>query len=102
MTDHKENEHVKDNVDNIISRLSSSEFWLRLFYMVIFFFIITVASYVMVAVVIVQFFWTLIAGNKNENILQFSKSLTIFIHQILLFLSQNSDEKPFPFKDWPE
>jgi len=88
--------------NNIVERLLSAEFWLRLVYMLVFFLIISVASYVVVAVVIGQFFWALITGEKNPKILQFSKSLSVYISEIILFLSQNTDEKPFPFKDWPE
>ncbi|OAD23647.1 hypothetical protein THIOM_000515, partial [Candidatus Thiomargarita nelsonii] len=27
--------------------------------------------------------------------------LSIYIHQILLYLTYNSEEKPFPFSSWP-
>lgn len=95
-------ETVKEDTQNIVERLSSAEFWLRLAYMLLFFVIVSVAAYVMTFVVIVQFFWVLIAGEKNNKVSQFSKSLSLFIYEILLFLSHNTDEKPFPFKDWPE
>jgi len=103
LTEELEKKPIEEEQGNsIVERLSSAEFWLRLVYMLIFFLIIMVASYVVVAVVIAQFFWVLITGEKNINVLRFSKSLSLFIHEILLFLSHNSDEKPFPFKDWPE
>jgi len=88
--------------DNIVERLLSTEFWLHLVYMLVFFLVISVASYVVVFVVIAQFFWVLVTGEKNPKILKFSKSLSTFIYEIVLFLSQNTNEKPFPFKDWPE
>jgi hypothetical protein len=32
----------------------------------------------------------------------FGKSLGIYLKQIAEFLSYASEEKPFPFSDWPE
>jgi len=96
------NPDEKIKLDTLIDRLCSAEFWLRLVYMLVFFIIISVASYVVVAVVIAQFFWLLIVGEKNPQLLRFAKSLSTFIYEIVLFLSYNTEEKPFPFKDWPE
>lgn len=104
MNDAKKENDENDEVsqESLIDRVSSAEFWLRLVYMLLFFMIISVATYLMIFVVIAQFFWYLFAGEKNSKILVFSKQLSFFMYEILLFLSQNSDDKPFPFKDWPE
>ena len=88
--------------DDLKSNVLSAERWLRLVFMVLFAMILQVAGAVMWLVVIVQFLFALISGRCNENLRSFGHSLSVFIFQIWQFLSYNSEEKPFPFKDWPE
>src|SRR5690606_36175239 len=61
-----------------------------------------IARVVMWVVVIVQFLFALITGQDNVNLRQFGLALSTFIFQTLKFLTYNSEEKPFPFSDWPE
>ena len=83
-------------------RLLSAEHWLRFAFMVLFAIILGVASYVMAVLVILQFFWALIAGEGNDKLREFGSSLSQFIYQALRFLTYNSNDKPFPFSDWPD
>ena len=46
-------------------------------------------------IAIFQFFYTLIYKNPNEKIVDFSKSLSIFIKDIADYLMMNTDEKPW-------
>src|SRR5690606_6021877 len=48
------------------------------------------------------FLFALITGNDNRQLRKFGDSLSIFIFDTLQFLIYNSEEKPFPFADWPE
>ncbi len=61
-----------------------------------------VAKTVLVVAVITQFGFVLISGEKNERILVFSKELSKFLYEIFVFLTFNSEAKPFPFSPWPE
>jgi hypothetical protein len=54
-----------------------------------------------VAVVVIQFGFVLITGDRNQKLLDFGASLSKFIYQILQFVTFNSEDKPFPFSDWP-
>jgi hypothetical protein len=56
---------------------------------------------VLVAVVVIQFGFVLITGERNQKLLDFGATLGKFIYQILQFVTFNSEEKPFPFADWP-
>ena len=70
--------------------------------MVLFLLILGVVSYLIVALVVLQFFWALIAGEGNDKLRDFGSSVARFILQVLRFLTYNTDDKPFPFADWPE
>jgi len=75
--------------------------WHRLLYMLLFGLLLNISGTVMLAVVVLQFIFTLAYGEQNPNLLRFSDSLAEFIRQALKFVSYNTEEKPFPFKEWP-
>lgn len=84
------------------SNLTSPKHWVRLVYMVLFAFFLYIASIVMSVVVVVQFIFALFSGVDNPKLRAFGYSLTSYIQQALMFLSFNSEFKPFPFADWPD
>ena len=88
--------------EQLKSNLTSSKHWIRLFFMILFALALQIASVVMTALVVVQFFFALITGSDNSQLRKFGDSLSIFIFNTLQFLIYNSEEKPFPFADWPE
>jgi len=90
-----DNNQLKNN-------LLSPTHWLRLVYMLLFALCLQVASFVMWMLVIVQFIFALVTGHDNQNLRNFGRSLTAYINQALLFLTYNSEAKPFPFTDWPQ
>lgn len=84
------------------SNLTSSKHWIRLVYMLLFAFFLYVASFVVGILVIVQFLFALVTGSDNRKLRELGGSLTIYIKEVLLFLTFNSEFKPFPFADWPD
>ena len=83
------------------SNLLSAEHWLRFVYMALFVFCLYIASMVMVVTVVAQFIFALVTGNDNTKLCQFGKGLSLYIQQVLFFVTYNSDEKAFPFSDLP-
>ena len=90
------------NNEELKSNLLSATHWIRLVYMILFALILQVAGTVMYLVVTVQFVYSLVTGKNHEVLRKFGGNLSAFIYQTLRFLSYNSEEKPFPFADWPE
>lgn len=90
------------NNEQIKSNLTSSKHWLRLIFMLIFAAVLQLASIVMWALVIAQFIFSLITGEDNINLRRFGHNLSIYIFDTLKFLTYASEEKPFPFADWPD
>ncbi|MDH3692002.1 MAG: DUF4389 domain-containing protein [Gammaproteobacteria bacterium] len=75
--------------------------WVRLFFIVLFALIYSVAEVVLFAVVVVQFGFVLISGERNQKLLRFGADLSRFVYDILRYVTFNSDDRPFPFSDWP-
>ena len=88
-------EEVKKNLKN-------TNVWLRFLFMILFVVVYHfIVIIVMALVILFQFIYTLLTGEPNGKIKPFSKQLVKYIYEIFLFLSYNTEEKPFPFSDWP-
>ena len=85
---------IKDNI-------KSSNVWMRGFFIFLYAMIAYVAISLTFFVIFFQFGSLLFTAKLNERLLPFGQSLSILIHQIFNFLTFNSDEKPFPFGNWP-
>ncbi|EIF50044.1 MULTISPECIES: DUF4389 domain-containing protein [Sulfurovum] len=59
-------------------------------------------SMVLFVVAITQFIYTWLSGEPNEKILQFTEGLSEYAKQLVSYVGFNSDEKPWPFGDWPD
>lgn len=84
------------------ARLLSADHWLRLAFMLLFALVLCVVTYVVATVVALQFIWHLAKGEANSRLKHFGRSLSRYIEQVLCFLTYNSEDKPFPFADWPD
>jgi hypothetical protein len=51
---------------------------------------------------IVQFVWLLLAREPNRFIASFGNSLSIWLAEIGRFLTAATDDKPFPWRRWPD
>lgn len=89
------------NNERLKSNLTSSKHWLRLVFMLLFAAVLQLASLVMWVLVAVQFLFSLITGENNYHLRRFGHSLSTYIYDVLKFLCYSSEEKPFPFADWP-
>lgn len=83
------------------SNLTSSKHWFRLVFMLLFAVVLYLAAMVVGVLVALQFLFSLITGADNHHLRKFGYSLSTYIYDVLKFLSYNSEEKPFPFADWP-
>ncbi len=88
--------------DEIKQKILDKETWLRGLYMLLFILIAGVARFVIAVVVLFQFFSVLFTGNTNAQLLTLGQNLSTYIYQITLFLTFNSERRPFPFGDWPD
>jgi hypothetical protein len=76
--------------------------WQRLFFMLVILMLYAVSRIVVGAVVVLQFFYLLFSGEINGRLQQFGQALATYTYQIILYLTFNSEQRPFPFDaDWP-
>jgi len=82
--------------------LQDKSIWMRILYMLLFVLAYTAAEFVLGVVVLVQIIITLFTGSNNENLKNFGKQISLYVYDILCFLTFNTEEMPFPFTTWPD
>lgn len=93
---------MKELRDKIRDSLLTPSTWIRLFFMLLYSIICYIAIFVIGIVILFQFGVVLLTGKLNQQLLPVGQSISIYIYQILVYLTYNSEEKPFPFDNWPE
>ncbi len=90
-----DNSSLKDN-------MKSKSIWLRLFFMIVMAFLYSLSRVVVGAIAVVQFFWVLFTQKKNLNLMTLGQALATYAYQTSLYLTFNTEERPFPFDaEWP-
>jgi hypothetical protein len=87
----------KGVMDNFLTKGT----WIRGLYMVLFVVFYSIAEILVTAVVVFQFLHVLFTGRQNERLLSFGNSLSIYVYEMMSFFTYNSEEKPYPFGEWP-
>lgn len=93
---------MNDQKNEIEEHLTRRSTWVRMLFMILFGFIFWLSSMVLCAAVIIQFLHVLFSGEKNEILLRRSYQLEQYFSAIIAFLTYRSDERPFPFAEWPD
>lgn len=87
--------------DDIVENLKEPSQWLRIAFMFALAVALYVAGVVLTLLTIAQAVFSLLTGKDNENLRALGKDLSTYVHQILEFLTYNSELKPFPFSPYP-
>ena len=88
--------------DDIKTHMKSKNIWMRGLFMLLFTVLYGVAEFVLAFVAVFQFGHALFTGQPNDNVTRFGYSVGRYIFEITLFVTFNTEEKPFPFSPWPE
>lgn len=75
--------------------------WVRFTYMLLFLFALNLVAAILPFLVLLQFLSVILSGEPNRVTAHFCGSLAQYVASALRFLTYNSEEKPFPFTDWP-
>jgi hypothetical protein len=78
------------------------EVWKRGLFMLLFAIAIGIAHVVLNALAVVQFLWLLIAGEPNHLLATFDRSLSTWLADTVRFMTCASEDKPFPWQQWPD
>ncbi|HHJ38828.1 MAG: hypothetical protein AXA67_00380 [Methylothermaceae bacteria B42] len=84
---------------DIQKNLKEISTWQRIFYMAVFIFIVGFVRAVLWAIIAFQVVTKLLTGTDNPNVRQLGANLASYHYQIMLFLTFNTDEMPFPFAE---
>lgn len=76
--------------------------WQRVLFTAVFWVIFYISQLVIAAVVIAQCLFLLIGGKPNDQLLKFGENMSRYVHDILKFVTFNSEQRPFPFSDFPK
>ena len=76
--------------------------WMRVLFVVLFWIVFYVTQLVIAAVVVAQCAFTIFSGKPNHNLLKFGDMLAKYIKDILRYVTFNTDERPFPFNEFPK
>jgi len=87
---------------DITQNIKNPAFWKRLLFMVLFAFAYTVAEFAIWAVILFLIFFNLFTGGNNERAVTLGRQISAYIYHVLLYLTYNTEERPFPFTDWPK
>jgi hypothetical protein len=76
--------------------------WMRFIFIIVFLALYALSRFVVFAAVVLQFLWVLFTAETNDKLKNLGQSLATYTYEIVLYLTFNSDAKPFPFdNDWP-
>jgi len=73
----------------------------RVLYTILYLIIARFISMILFVIAVMQFIYSWFSDGPNENILTFSKNLSEYSKQIVLYVGLNSEEKPWPMAKWP-
>lgn len=91
----------ENQVSDVDQTEQSKNRWLRGLFMLLFLIVYEIAEVILITLTVVQFLFSVITGNDNNNLRSFGNSLGQYVKQIVGYLTYNSEERPFPFAEWP-
>jgi len=75
--------------------------WVRGLFMLLIALAYHVSGTVLFVISLVQFVIMLMNGTPNARLALFGRNLARYYQQIVVFMIFATEEKPFPFNDWP-
>ena len=75
---------------------------IKILYLILFYVIYGLTDLALLVILVIQTLLNLFTGEPSESLKDAGRSLGIYVKQISEYLSYASEEKPFPFSDWPQ
>lgn len=88
---------MQQDINENLKKMSS---WKRILFMLVFSVIVGLIRIILWTVILLQIASVLFTGGSNQHVLDFSRKLSAYLYHIILFLTFNTDDLPFPFSDW--
>jgi hypothetical protein len=81
---------------------TTRDVWMRGLFMLLFIAAFAAGQALLTLLTFVQFIWLLFAREPNPNLATFGHSLSIWLAEVGHFLTCGTDDKPFPWRAWPD
>jgi hypothetical protein len=81
---------------------STRDVWMRGLFMLLLMIGFWVGQSLLNLLALVQFLWLLFAREHNQFLARFGGSLSTWLSEVGRFLSCASEERPFPWRPWPD
>ncbi|MEY2697798.1 MAG: hypothetical protein RL333_1936 [Pseudomonadota bacterium] len=78
--------------------IDPGHFFVRLFYILVYLAILAVVRFVLWGVLLIQMVCHLIGMSPNRGAQKTGQVVSEYIYKIWLYLSYNTDDRPFPFR----
>ncbi len=86
---------------NLKTNVTRGAIWLRGLFMLLFAVFFNIAEIILGATVVFQFLNVLVTAKPMPRLVDFGESLGRYIYQIVRYLTFDTDDRPYPFADWP-
>ncbi len=94
---------MSEQLEDVVENLKQTSAWQRVFFTLGFALLFNVVLVPLaLLIVLVQVAFTLFTGERNARVLELSEQFVAYIVQIVEFLLFLSEQKPFPFSDFPD
>ena len=92
----------EDDEASIEENLRNRSTWKRFLFMIVVAVLFWLGVIVGIIVILLQFLWVLFTGRTKKEFSAVGRQLAEYSREIVLYMSFNTDERPFPFdRDWP-
>lgn len=88
-------------MDTLVQQLRSADFWLRLVFTLIYLLLWGLAESLLTVLTLLQLLLRLVRGKPSRRLAAFGSSLAQFVWQTAAYLTAASEQKPWPFLEWP-
>lgn len=88
--------------DDIVENLKQPAQWFRIAFMIALAVALYLAGMILTLLIVAQALFGLLTGADNRNLRELGASLTLYVRQVLDYLTYNSEFKPFPFAPFPD
>jgi hypothetical protein len=81
---------------------TTQDIWMRGLFMLLLIIAFWMGQTLLNLLAIVQFPWLLFGRAPNQFLVRLGSSLSIWFSEVARFLTYASEERPFPWKPWPD
>ena len=78
-----------------------AEVWKRGLFMLVFMILFSIGQSLLQLLTVVQFLWLLFSQQPNLLLVDFGRSLADWLARVGRFQCCDTEEKPFPWREWP-